>query len=290
LGYNFDTGIAAGPITAPSPAAFGSAPAQVAAPGGPTFDGSSGSYPANVTFPLISTSLVAASPGLSATADKGATLTVISTSANSQNIQLVVPSLNLNTNINFGENIVNNIDGTTYGYSYVVVGPWDQRSAMNGPVQSSTAFSLGYETPSSSMPTIGTGNFSGIASASVFKAASGTIVETTVVGSASLSANFSSGQVTGGLTGMQQYDGMGTNPYHFLQWNNVSLNASIAPGTSRFSGSTAATSAPGTGLSLAGSATGHIDGAFYGPAAQNVGAVWSLSDGSLSAIGVLAGK
>lgn len=87
---------------------------------------------------------------------------------------------------------------------------------------------------------------------------------------------------------MQQYDGMGTQPYHFLQWNDVSLNASIAPGTSRFSGSTAATSAPGTGFSLAGSATGHIDGAFYGPAAQNLGAVWSLSDGTGSAIGVIA--
>jgi hypothetical protein len=38
-------------------------------------------------------------------------------------------------------------------------------------------------------------------------------------------------------------------------------------------------------MSLSGSATGHLDGAFYGPAAQNVGAVWSLSDGMKSALG-----
>jgi hypothetical protein len=43
-------------------------------------------------------------------------------------------------------------------------------------------------------------------------------------------------------------------------------------------------------MSLSASATGHIDGAFYGPAAQNLGAVWSLSDGTGSALGsVVAG-
>ncbi len=288
LGYNYDTGIAAGTIAAPAPASFGSAPTQIAVPGGPTFDGSSGSYPVNVTFPLVSTSLTSVSPGMSAAASQGATLTVISTTANSQNLQLVIPSLNLNTNVNFGENIVNNIDGFTYGYSYVAVGLWDQRPNSTGPVQSSTAMSFGYETPSSAIPKTGTAEFSGLASASVFKPVSGTILETSISGNADLSANFSSGQVTGALTQMKQYDGMGTQPYHFLQWNDVSLNASIAPGTSRFSGNTAATSAPGTGFSLAGSATGHIDGAFYGPATQNLGAVWSLSDGTGSAIGVIA--
>ena len=286
-GANSDTGIAAGPIAAPAGASFGAAPTQIAVPGGPSFDGTSGSYPANVTFPLISTSLKSGSPGMSATASPDATLTVISTSANSQNLQLVIPSLNLNTNVNFGENIVNNIDEFTFGYSYVAVGSWDQK-ANSAPLQSSTVLSFGYETPTSAMPKTGTATFSGLASANVFKPVSGTIAEASIVGNANLSANFSSGQVTGALTQMQQYDGMGTQPYHFLQWNDVSLNASIAPGTSKFSGSTAATSAPGTGFSLAGSATGHIDGAFYGPAAQNLGAVWSLSDGTGSAIGVIA--
>jgi hypothetical protein len=288
LGYNFDTGISAGPIAAPAPASFGTAPAQVAVPSGPTFDGSSGSYPANVTFPLISTSLKSASPGMSAAAAQDATLTLISSSANSQNFQLVIPSLNLNTNVHFGENIVSNIDGTTYGFSYVAVGFWEQRSAINEPIQSNTEFSFGYETPGSSMPTTGSGDFSGLASASVFKPASGTIAETSITGRAILSANFSSGQVTGTMTQMKQYDGMDTHPYNFLQWNDVSLNASIAPGSNRFSGTTAATSAPGTGFSLAGSATGHIDGVFYGPTAQNLGAVWSLSDGNASAIGTIA--
>ena len=60
-----DTGIATGPIAAPLPASFGSAPSQTATSTTPTFDGSNGSYANNVTFPLISTTLQAASSGLS---------------------------------------------------------------------------------------------------------------------------------------------------------------------------------------------------------------------------------
>jgi len=50
------------------------------------------------------------------------------------------------------------------------------------------------------------------------------------------------------------------------------------------------TSAPGTTFSASSSATGHIDGALFGPASQNIGAVWSLSDGTVSAMGTIAGK
>jgi hypothetical protein len=73
-------------------------------------------------------------------------------------------------------------------------------------------------------------------------------------------------------------------------WNDVSVNASIAAGTNKFSGRTAVTSQGSTTspYALKGSATGHIDGAFYGPNAQNLGAIWSLSDGTASAIGVVA--
>jgi hypothetical protein len=229
-------------------------------------------------------------PGLSAVASQDATLTVISSSPSSQNLQLVIPSLNVNANVNFGENIISNIDGFTYGYSYVVAGEWDMRPVNPiGPVQSSTAFTTGFETPGSAMPATGTANFAGLASGAVFKPGSGTILENSIAGKANLSANFSSGQVTGSLTQMVEWDVSTTSNTSITSpWNDVSLNANIAPGTNRFSGTAAATSAPGTGFSLAGSATGHVDGAFYGPAAQNVGVVWSLSDGAKSAIGTLA--
>ena len=73
----FDTGIA-GSVAAPAAATFGAGPAQLATSGGPSFDGSSGSYPSNVTFPLIISSLQKTSTGLSpAPSDPGATLTLV---------------------------------------------------------------------------------------------------------------------------------------------------------------------------------------------------------------------
>jgi hypothetical protein len=227
---------------------------------------------------------------MSAVAGPDATLTVISTSGNSTNFQLIIPSLGINANFANHENIVNNLDGWTWGYSYVAVGSWGAGTGQ-GSLQSVPFYSFGYETPASGMPTTGTGQFAGIASANVFQTNNGTILGTRVEGKANLSVTFSSGQVTGSLTQMQQWDGVPFNgPQGYLPWNNVSLNANIAPGTNRFNGSTTTTSAPGTSFSLSGSATGSINGAFYGPAAQNLGAVWSLSDGSKSAIGALAAK
>ena len=288
-GYNYDTGIPAGPIAAPLPPSFGFGPAQLALPGGPSFDGLNGNFPVNVVFPLISTSLKSGASGLSASANTDATLTVISSSGNSQNIQLSIPSLNLTLNSNYGESLILNIDGFTSGFSYVVMGSWDERPTK-GALQSSTQFAFGYETPRASLPQTGIASFYGPAYGSVFKQQNGTIIEAQVGGSANLQADFSSGQVKGALVSMQQGSGLNTQPNIPLKWNDVSFNASIAQGSSRFSGTTAATSAPGTGFSLAGSATGNINGAFYGPGGQNVGAVWTLNDGSISALGTLMGK
>ena len=86
---------------------------------------------------------------------------------------------------------------------------------------------------------------------------------------------------------MTEYNSQNGNTEH---WNDVSITANIAAGSNTFNGTTAAASAPGLPMSLSGSAVGKINGAFFGPAAQNLGAVWSLSDGTGSAIGtVVAG-
>jgi len=291
MGSNYDTGIAAGPIAAAPPASFGTAPAQFATSTSPTFDGSSGGYPANVTFPLIATSLKSASPGISAAPSPDATLMIVGAPGNTTNFQLVIPSINVNANFTSIESMIANSSGWTWGYSYVAVGAWATRGGNSGPLQSSSFYSFGYETPSSGIPKAGTAQFAGLASGNVFQTNNGTILSTEVDGKANLSVNFSSGQLTGALTQMQQWDGVpySGSPGH-LPWNDVSLSGSITPGTNRFSGTAAATSAPGTSFSVSGSATGRIDGAFYGPAAQNLGAVWSLSDGAKSVIGALAGK
>jgi hypothetical protein len=134
------------------------------------------------------------------------------------------------------------------------------------------------------MPTSGTAVFSGPGAVSgpIFKTVGTDIRAAGVVGNASISVNFGSGAINGSFTNMV------SNAQQ--PWNDVSVTANIATGTNRFNGTTAAASAPGTPMSLSASAVGKINGAFYGPAAQNLGAVWSLSDGTGSAIGtVIAG-
>ena len=282
-----DTGIA-GTVAAPAAATFGSAPPQLATSGGPSFDGSSGSYPSNITFPLITTGLQKTATGLSPTSgDSAATLTVINDTSNSSNVQVKIPSLGINETISMIPSLgAPYSDQPLYGLSYAATGFWVVKPTAN-PANATNPYALtsagfyvfGFETPQAAMPTSGTAVFSGLGLATAFLYKTvGTEIETGVVGgNASISANFGSGAING----MLQFAG---------RWNDVSLAGNIATGSNRFNGTTAAASAPGTPLSLSGSAIGSINGAFYGPAAQNLGAVWSLSDGTGSAIGtVVAG-
>ena len=278
-----DTGIA-GTVAAPAPASFGSVASQIASVGGPSFDGSSGSYPKNATFPLVLSSFQKSSAGLSpASGDPAATATVVSTSASSSVLQLNIPSLGINQTATFNTNLVSHLGQVTDGLSYLVVGVWATRPDTASALQNQTAFLFGYETPATAMPTTGTAAFSvlpGSATAYIYKTANGEIQSSYAEGNAALTVNFSSGQVNGSITNMQLLNTK-------QPWNDVSVSASIAGGTNRFSGTAAAASSPNNSMSLSSSATGRIDGAFFGPAAQNLGAIWSLSDGTGSALGTI---
>jgi hypothetical protein len=283
---SYDTGIA-GSVAIPAAATFGSAPTQLASSGGPTFDGSSGSYPSNVTFPLLISSLQKSATGLSqVSGNQGATVTVVNSSSNSTTVQIMIPSLGVNVTDTLHSSLASGLGQYIDGLSYAVMGAWIQRQTTNSPpILSDSEFVFGYETPQGAMPKSGTAVFSGgTVQADLYKTVGTEIQTTSVVGtsvsSVSISANFGSGAVTGSFTKMQT---MNNQP-----WNDVTLTANIATGTNRFSGSTAAASAPGGSMSLSGSAVGQINGAFYGPAAQQLGAVWSLSDGTGSALGTVA--
>jgi len=186
-------------------------------------------------------------------------------------------------------------NGSPDALSYIALGFWsaghNNNSAQNGPVG---VFLLGYETPLSAMPTTGQGSYSGQVFGLVYAPINGHVMEASLEGMANLSADFTSGKIAGAFTGIHYdggyTDGTANQPAQHVvgPWNDVSINAAIAAGSNRFSGATAVTSAPQNPFSLAGSATGHVDGAFFGPAAQAVGAVWTLSDGTTSAIGGIA--
>lgn len=264
--------------TVVSPGATGSTPPtsstnspvspQFATVGGPTFDGPI--YPpSNVGFPALSRTLEA---GSSVSSIQDTTVTVIDTSGHSSTVRVVVPSAGIDKTVTMNTNLLGfQGDTQVWGLSYVALGEWADWTSGRTNAFTETVF--GYETPVSAIPTSGTAQFSGWASAVVFKSGS---YSAYVYGSSAFSVDFASGRVTGAFTNMQQAGS---------PWNDVSVSGSIAAGTNRFGGTTAVTSTPNTPNSFTGLATGLIDGGFYGPSAQNLGAVWSLSEGTSSALG-----
>lgn len=174
--------------------------------------------------------------------------------------------------LEFADPATSNLSWTTYGTWY----------SSSFPTRNYGAFVTGYKTPAGSVPTTGTATYTGSAQGRVFYPDAGGqngVGLTYVSGNASLQANFGSGSITGSLTNMTN----GSGP-----WNSVSLLGAISGGN--FTGTTAATSAPGTLGSLRISATGTFAGLFFGPVAQELGAVWTLHDGTSTAIGTIGAR
>jgi len=295
-------------IEPPAPATYGLTPdtAQFASPGGPSFDRNGGNLPAaNTSFPALTSAMTFSGKTAADTADRSVTVTVLSATPTSTTLQFAIPSVGLvqattnsglpgtigpQSSISFlGEQIA-------YQMNYVSFGVWSFGYPRNSDVTrdfvplagsadipTQLFYAFGYETPASSIPISGTAAYRGTGTV-------GGRVWTTMNfgdlgGDASFSVDFASGKINGALTKVTASSYDVTWP-----WHDVSVVANIAAGTNKFTGATAASSQPPpttlpSGLNLTNSATGHINGAFYGPAAQNLGALWSLSDGTGSALG-----
>jgi len=288
-----DTG-STGMVASPAPASFGSSPvpAQTATPGGSTFDGSSGSYPSGEPFPVLSTTLHFDPNGISAdSTNQSVTVTKYSPlwqPGAPFEVDLSVPRFRTNVSIGLENEGESGIDDTL---SYLTLGHW---GTGGGPSGEYTIFLFGYETPVNALPTGGQASFSGSASGIVYVPVDGHILGNFIdFSKAALSVDFASGKVSGAFTQGVAYNPVptatGSSPCCAngapFPWNDVSVSASITAGTARFSGTAAVTSAPQNQFALKPSATGSISGALYGPAAQQLGAIWTLSDGTSSAIG-----
>jgi hypothetical protein len=167
---------------------------------------------------------------------------------------------------------------TTYG-SWAVVMPDGTRTEA--------AFVTGYATPTGSVPTTGTATYNGITVGRTYHPQAGEVNGArsyNVNGDATLVANFGSGVITGSLTNMTS----NASWYDSVPWNSVSLLGAISGG--QFTGTSAATSAPANPGALGGSATGTFAGMFFGPSAQELGAVWTLYDGNASATGTIGAR
>lgn len=196
----------------------------------------------------------------------------------------IVSSGQLNIQLANGDYFVpqfhSNLDWTSVGY-WSDGGAWDCIPCGRG------VFVAGYETRTGAMPTTGTATYSGAAQGSVYYPAdpnsgvspSGSEEVGLTGGLASFTANFGTRTVVGTVTGLTA---------NGAPWNNFSFNSQIT--ANAFSGNTSVSSAPGGAASLASGGTGTVEGKFFGPSAQEAGAVWTLFDGTKAAIGTLSGS
>jgi len=274
---------------------------ELATNGGPTFTGASGGLPpAGTVFALTQSAYMFPSNGGSAdtnTMADGATMTVENLADGT--FELKIPGLGIDatvvddgqsqTTLPNGNTLVFGLNGdgqtgtVLADLNYTALGFWAVQDASTGAVINTAYYVAGYQTPPAGMPHSGTATYGGVGTVEgqVILPNQGGSAQLT--GDSSLTANFGSGAITGEFTNMTATpsDGAPAAP-----WNNVNITASIS-GTS-FGGTTATSSNPGGNYSM-GNGKGTIEGGFYGPSANELGAVWTLYDGSKAAIGGVAG-
>ncbi len=291
------------PTCPPTPASGNiGTPVGPATVGGPTFAGLNAAVvpsptvlPAdNSAFPLTQQVMLTSggdvSLNTSATA-QGATLTVghIDPVTGIASLLLSVPGLGINAFPLRDVGVDNTQSAQTEVYSgiaagtltlqhlnYLAYGAWD-----SGLLNASVWFG-GYSTPLAGVPTSGQATFVGNTLGHASAPNNGGIGMTagTVTGDAQLGVNFATGNVSGSLTNMTS----GGAP-----WNDVAISATLSGAS--FSGTTSAASAPGGQMAQSLAAKGTIQGAFFGPTAQELGAVWTLFDGPThGATGVIGAK
>jgi hypothetical protein len=272
----------------------------------PTFDGSGGSVPANVTFPVLSSSLKYDSTGASPVMSSQSAMAAITT--NSTTVILSVPSLNLNESLpvplsgtpmlptpgGWDQSTIASRFNTDYvsawGLSYVSLGLWLHSGAQGAvPQITFTTYAFGYETPAEAMPTsgsaiyLGPGAVRGIETSGLLINANNCVdCNFWVAGDASFAVNFATGKIDGSFANMKVYGDSGALP-----WYDVSVGASIAAGTNKFSGNTGINQKQSPTVGYV-PGNGRIDGAFYGPNAQNLGAIWSLTTTNWTVLGGVA--
>ena len=177
-------------------------------------------------------------------------------------------------------------DSAAAGLSWTSFGFWD--AAQPNGARTQAAFVTGYVTPSGSLPTTGTANYLGAVRGEVIQPKAGRengVNYLSLSGTAYLDVDFATGILNGTLSNMWAFDFDG----HGVQWNAVSLTGTFA-GPNMFGGTTKVQGLyPGiAGLNT--NATGTFAGAFFGPHGEELGAVWSLSDGTGAAFGTIGAK
>ncbi|GAA0537585.1 hypothetical protein GCM10008941_16590 [Rhizomicrobium palustre] len=283
----------------------------MATSGGPTFDSASGNYPTG-TFPALQTTLgtgpikTVTYPGYATNSvsfqDNGPSCPT----CKDTNFTLTVPGVGVTATGKINNNLsavtTTTIDSTpagktspysfslvSYGLSYTSFGVWTQSQNDFGKVDYTGTYLIGMQTPVGNLPTSGSATYAGagMVAGEVIVPNGATFSAAGLQGDASMTANFSTGAVTGNFSNMNAYVGTQKTP-----WNSVSFTGNIATGSNSFSGTTTATSGATGTFALKPDAAGAISGGFYGPNANELAGVWTLSNGDNTgaAIGTVGGR
>jgi hypothetical protein len=174
------------------------------------------------------------------------------------------------------------LDYTRYGY-------WEEGDVVDG-VFHLGAWTAGFVTPATQIPTQGTATYSGKATGlynATIDPAFAADFDSRITGNVNLVADFAKLSLSGSIT-----DIVATSMYSSLTGpvNDIGFSATIDRNNNLFSGTTSVTSSVSGAYAFGPTASGLINGRFYGPDAQEVGAVFNVSEGTRRLIGSFGAK
>lgn len=174
------------------------------------------------------------------------------------------------------------------GLFYSGFGIWSMSPPVVGATTQTLSVFAGGTQFTLAMPVAGSATYSGITTGYSHVTALGITTVYSLGGNLALNANFATKAVTGNITGMVALD----NSTNLLAggFNNVALAGTI--NSNAFSGTATAGAAP-IGINpaaIAPGTAGTTAGHFYGPAANEVTGVWSMSAGGVQVINSFGAK
>lgn len=178
---------------------------------------------------------------------------------------------------------------------YTLLGTWSYTAPGGGPLYLAQ-IATGSMTPVASLPTTGSANYTlagGAIGAYFVPGSNNTIAAGTVRGDVNINVNFGTNSVGGSLQNMRATPLNGVSE----PWNGLIVtNGTLDRANGVFTGVTMSGGPlPGAGSSaFSTTAKGHVLGSFYGPAHNEIGGTWTLSestpDGGRAAFGTFAGR
>lgn len=179
---------------------------------------------------------------------------------------------------------------------YTRFGTWLYYYPSEGPTIQGV-WSAGFVTPAAAVPTSGSASYSG-RTVGLYDEShpcgcsqwetlrfAGDMALTANFGGRTISGSFTNLMITGGFS---QFPGASPSVLP-PTLNDVSFTAALDPSDNWFSGQTGVTNQPVGPQAFTTDASGSITGMFYGPGAQEVGGVWTLSDSVHRLIGSFGG-